>query len=177
MADPGSLQNLHDILVPQPAPYWPPAPGWYVAFACAAFVAVWFCWRLFRNWRANAYRRAALVELSRLRALIAKGERELAMRKFPELIKRTAMAVWPRKQVAPLTGCDCLQFLDKRGNTNLFTGDDGRLLADMAYAGTRKLNMITDDQMRALLQAAENWIRKHRANQAVVKEIAGANNE
>ena len=30
MSDPGNLQNLNDIVLPVPAHWWPPAPGWYV---------------------------------------------------------------------------------------------------------------------------------------------------
>ncbi|OEU81647.1 MAG: hypothetical protein BA873_04010 [Desulfobulbaceae bacterium C00003063] len=29
MSDPASLENLHDIIPPQPIPWFPPAPGWY----------------------------------------------------------------------------------------------------------------------------------------------------
>ena len=29
MNDAGSLQNLNDIVVPEPVAWWPPAPGWY----------------------------------------------------------------------------------------------------------------------------------------------------
>ena len=27
--DPTSLERLHDIVLPPPVPWWPPAPGWY----------------------------------------------------------------------------------------------------------------------------------------------------
>ena len=33
MNDSGSLQNLNDIVIPDPVAWWPPAPGWYVLAA------------------------------------------------------------------------------------------------------------------------------------------------
>ncbi len=163
MADPASLQNLHDIVMPPSVPWWPPAPGWYAVFAGIGLGIVWFSWRTFRQWQADAYRRAALAELSSLKALIDSGEREPAMRKLPELIKRTAMSVWPRENVAAITGEGWLQFLDRFGNTDAFTGGDGRLLTELSYAGHRKLNGISDDQIRSLMRIVEKWIQEHRA--------------
>jgi hypothetical protein len=163
MADPASLQNLHDIVMPSPAPWWPPAPGWYLVFSGAAVVAAWFCWQRFRQWRADAYRRASLNELARIKGLIDSGEREPAMRKLPELIKRTAMSVWPREQVAAMSGTGWLKFLDETGNMNAFSQGDGGLLAEMAYAGDNKLQEIPDDRIQYLMQIIEKWIREHRA--------------
>ena len=40
MNDPGSLQNLNDIVMPAPVGLWPPAPGWYVVFAVGLALAV-----------------------------------------------------------------------------------------------------------------------------------------
>ena len=48
MSDPGSLQNLHDIVVPGPAAWWPPAPGWYVLAAVALSVGEWCLYQ--RRW-------------------------------------------------------------------------------------------------------------------------------
>ncbi len=162
MADPASLQNLHDIIMPSPVPWWPPAPGWYAIFAGSAVVAAWFCWRQFRSWRVNAYRRAALDELARIKGLVDSGDREPAMRKLPELIKRTAMSVWPREKVAALTGSGWLQFLDQAANTDEFTKGSGRILLDLSYAGNQKLNVMPDDQVYLLIQIVEKWIREHR---------------
>lgn len=162
MADPASLQNLHDIVMPSPVPWWPPAPGWYAVFACIAAGAVWFSWRAYRQWRADEYRRAALKELGRLKGMIVSGEREPAMRELPVLIKRVAMAVWPREKVAALTGTGWLQFLDQAANTDAFTKGDGRLLLELAYAGNQKIKMMPNDQVRSLMQIVEKWIQEHR---------------
>ena len=84
------------------------------------------------------------------------------MRKLPELIKHTGMAVWPREKVAALTGSGWMQFLDQTANTNAFCKGDGRLLAEPAYAGHQKLNRMSDTQIRSLMQIVEKWIREHR---------------
>ena len=44
MNDPGSLQNLNDIVVPGPVAWWPPAPGWYVLAAFALAGLAWLGW-------------------------------------------------------------------------------------------------------------------------------------
>ena len=163
MADPASLQNLHDIVMPSPVPWWPPAPGWVAVFACIAAGLVWFSWRAYRQWRTNAYRRAALNELARLKSLVESDEREPALRELPELVKRTAMSVWPRETVAALTGEGWLQFLDQAANTDAFTKGEGRLLLDLSYAGPQKLDVMLDEQVHSLMQIVEKWIQEHRA--------------
>jgi len=162
MADPSSLQNLHDIVMPLIVSWWPPAPGWYAVASGILIGVVWFIWQRYRQWRADAYRRAALNELSRLKGLIDSGEREPALRKLPELVKRTAMSVWPREKVAALSGTGWLQFLDQFGNTEAFTKGDGRLLTDLSYAGHAKLNTMPENQINSLMQVVEKWIHEHR---------------
>jgi len=163
MADPSSLQNLHDIVMPPTVSWWPPAPGWYAVASGILIGIVWFIWQRYWQWRADAYRRAALNELSRLKSLIDSEEREPALRKLPELVKRTAMSAWPREKLAALTGNGWLQFLDRFGNTDAFTKGDGQLLTELPYAGHQKLNGISDDQVFSLVKIVEKWILEHRA--------------
>ena len=39
--DPASLENLRDIAVPPPVPWWPPAPGWWVLGLLALLVLIY----------------------------------------------------------------------------------------------------------------------------------------
>jgi Domain of unknown function (DUF4381) len=55
-ADPTSLKNLFDIVVPPPVPGWPSAPGWFVVGAVLLVLGFWVAWRAWRHWRAAAYR-------------------------------------------------------------------------------------------------------------------------
>lgn len=97
-------------------------------------LAVWIAWHAWKRWRASAYRRAALAEWQRLRTQATNpGLREVALRHLPELVKRTALAAFPREKVASLSGMEWLQFLDCTGDTDAFTRGRGQLLADLAY--------------------------------------------
>jgi hypothetical protein len=103
--DPASLDNLRDIAVPAPVPWWPPAPGWWVVMAALAIAFILIVFRAWRYWRANAYRRAALRELQR--ATTATG--------IARILKRTALAAHPRTDIAALSGSAWCQWLGKSG--------------------------------------------------------------
>lgn len=154
--DLASLSRLHDIVVPEPLPWWPPAPGWIV-LAGLLFLAFailsWFRWRL---WKRDAYRRAALVELDR----IGGGERE-ELASLPALIKRTALAAYPRTEVAPLYGDAWLEFLDREGHTDRFTRGPGRLLLELSFR-PGAAEALDAQGATELLALARDWIRRHR---------------
>jgi hypothetical protein len=100
--DAASLDNLRDIVVPEPPPLWPPAPGVWVllVIALAVLIALFLLWRRARA--RNAYRRAGLALLETARTV----------RDVNVALKRVALAAWPRPQVAPLYGDDWAAFLD-----------------------------------------------------------------
>jgi len=157
--DPGSLDNLHDIITPTPAPFWPPAPGWYgvaVLLATGSIYALWRCWR---TWRMNAYRRAALAELDIIeqhwRAAPAAGNPVAEMQ---VLLKRCALAAYPRDIVAGLSGRAWSTFLDARLNSNCFTDRFGALLARGSY----QQSPASPADIDALLQVCRRWIKRHR---------------
>src|SRR5262245_13976995 len=133
-ADPTSLENLYDIITPPPVPWWPPAPGWYVLGAAVLVLAAWAGWSGWKRWQAAAYRRAALAALQQLKARTTdEAQRESALRELPELVKRAALAAFPRQQVASLSGAAWLAFLDRTGHTDAFTRGRGQLLPVLSY--------------------------------------------
>ena len=150
--DPASLQNLHDIVNPPPVPLFPPAPGWYWLAVILLLALGWWLWQSLRRYRADAYRRAALASLARLQA-----EDDLAA--LPALLKRTALAAFPRPRVAGLSGADWWRFLDYTGGADNFSDTAGPLLDRLAYDPGGGLDA---GERERLLGAASHWLRHHR---------------
>ena len=161
-----SLDRLHDIVMPGPVPWWPPAPGWYVVAALALVVGVWAVWRWWRQWHANAYRRAALAELEQLAAQSREpSRRDVALQALPALLKRTALAAFPRDEVASLSGAAWLGFLDRTGGGRDFTSGPGALITEIAYA-PHCTEHLDQAQQEAVIQCVRRWIRKHHLHTA-----------
>ena len=143
MSDPADLSNLRDIVVPPEVALWPPAPGWWILLAGGIAMAAIFAGMIVARYRRNSYRRAALVALDTADA----GD-------ISSILKRVALAAWPRTEVASLTGAEWLAFLDRTARSNVFTQGAGRDLEGLAFGGAG------DEQ--AVRAAARNWIRRHR---------------
>lgn len=156
MQDNTSLQNLHDIAVPVPVSWWPLAPGWYVLAAVVAMALLAGLFFLLRRYRQNRYRRLALGELSLMR------EGAMPLYLLPALLKRTALAAWPREQVASMSGTDWHAFLDQSAGVDLFGSGSGRLLDRLSY-GSAEPDRLSESESSQLLKASEVWLRGHRS--------------
>jgi hypothetical protein len=155
MSDPGSLQNLNEIVLPAPVPWWPPAPGWYLLAGFLLLLLMFLAVRWRRRWLRNAYRRRALAELAAMR------EDESELRELPALLKRTALAAWPRQDVAGLSGTDWHEFLDASGGEGRFRDGAGLILDRLSY-GAAEAPLPDVARRLQLLEAAECWLRRHR---------------
>ncbi len=139
MSDPADLSNLRDIVVPPAVSFWPPAPGWWVVGAACAVAAGFAIAAALRYWRRNAYRREAL------RALETAEASDISA-----ILKRAALAAFPREQVASLNGAAWLAFLDRTGGTAFA---NTALLA-LTYGGSGDRD--------AVVAQARRWIGSHR---------------
>jgi hypothetical protein len=154
------LAGLVDIPLPPPASLWPQTWTSRIAIALALAAVVVALWRFAHAWRGNRYRREALSELDgigqRLDGSEARGEglAELSM-----LVRRTALAAFPRENVAPLAGSAWLAFLDRSYGGQGFSLGPGRLLASAPYQRVAP----DQDQLRALTALVRQWIRGHHA--------------
>ena len=97
-----SLNNLRDIVVPDPPSLWPPAPGVWILVGIITAVLLFIFWRLYVSRKQNAYRRAGLELLGQVHTC----------RDILVLLKRVALAVFPRQQVASLYGQEWVNFLN-----------------------------------------------------------------
>ena len=143
---------LRDIHAPGPPPAWPPAPGWWLLLALAIGAAVALTLRGLRAWRARVRRRRILAELDQV------GERTQGAALAGEvsaLLKRVALSRFDQGQVAPLTGPNWLDFLDRHGGSGRFANGPGRVLAEGPYA------LAPEVQPQPLLALAREWVERN----------------
>jgi hypothetical protein len=160
--NPGSLQNLHDIVVPAPSPWLPLAPGWYALGFTLLLLLLWFSGKRYRIWQRNRYRREALYALSCIeKSLTDPAQFPQFLPQLPQLVKRTAIAAYGRIQVASLSGIDWLAFLDNTGATDIFSTGPGKILLECSYQSDSRLKTIPRQQVDGLVKAVYHWISKH----------------
>jgi len=141
------LDKLHDFYQPPPPAWTPQTIGWYVVFAIAGLLVVWMIVHNIRRWFTNRYRREALRELV-----------VLTPDQFSSLLKRTALATWPREKVASLSGDSWLSFLSETGGNSLFQHAPGNRIEEVALRPTT-ISSEDEEQLRKL---TAEWIRRHR---------------
>ena len=141
------LDSLHDFYQP-PLPSWMPQTiGWYITFSFVALAIIWTAVHFIRKWFANRYRREALRELPLL-----------PPEQISALLKRTALAVWPREKVASLSGDAWLEFLNGSAGDDLFRNIPASLIEELAL----RSSSLSGEEEQALRHAAATWIRRHR---------------
>ena len=162
--DPASLQNLNDIVLPATAGWWPLATGWYFLLGLLLLVLVWFSYQLLQRRINNRYRRAALRELQLLSENLQNAaNKDVNLRQIPILLKRTALAAYPRNQVAPLSGKNWYNFLNSKLKTPLFTEATGSTLDTISYS-TGDIGAIDSQDLTELLSASKHWLKHHQAS-------------
>jgi len=125
--------QLRDIHVPAAPPFWPPAPGWWVAVALLLAMLSWMTLLGLRRYRIRRERRRLLSALGRLERRLESERTPEALAHISVLLRRLALLRFPRRQVAALTGEAWLRFLDESGGRGRFADGPGRVLADAPY--------------------------------------------
>ncbi|WP_424929269.1 DUF4381 domain-containing protein [Amaricoccus tamworthensis] len=143
------LNQLAEPERPAPVSMLPQTAGWLVLAILILVLIAYLVFRIWRRWRAAAYRRAALDEL------VQAGDDPVAV---ADVLRRTALAAWPRSKVAGLTGGDWLAFLDATGDGR-FSYGPGRAIVHAPYGrGARPVP--------GLGEAAKRWVRGHKVEDA-----------
>lgn len=150
------VAGLIDAPLPPSISLWPETLTSRITVAAVlAILVVSLLWMVHQRW-LNRYRREALAELERI-AQPAIDPAELAQN-LAMLVRRTALAAFPREQVAQLTGQAWLGFLDRTYGGREFSQGAGQNLELAAYqpAGSAQ------DQ-RLLIELVRRWIKVHHA--------------
>lgn len=155
---PDPVAGLIDIPLPREVSLWPqtwPARIAIAVLVTALLVSIWY---VARNWRANRYRREALSELYRIENSDHFSNDETLVR-ITLLVRRTALAVFPRERIASLVGMPWLVFLDNSYGGRDFSQGSGRILVSDAY---QKISPSNAD-LHSLIVLVRRWIKKHHA--------------
>jgi Ca-activated chloride channel family protein len=145
------VAGLVDIPLPAEVSLWPQTwASWIVIALLIVGLIVTTIW-VVRRWHANRYRRAAIAELDRImQGQPTTGALEL-------LVRRMALAEFPRETIAPLAGTAWLSFLDETYGGQEFSQGAGRVLAVAPYSPAGA------GDVAPLAELVRRWIRTHHA--------------
>jgi Ca-activated chloride channel family protein len=152
---PDPVAGLIDISLPVPIGLWPQTWPLRIVLVMAAAALVSGIWWFIRSWHRNRYRREALAELDRIESA-TDGAASDTSAALASLVRRTALAAFPREQVASLAGPAWMAFLDRTASTRDFSEGAGQALEVGAYRPA-------PGDPHALAGAARRWIKAHHA--------------
>lgn len=147
------LAALKDIHLPQAIGWWPPAIGWWLLLLLVLAVILLVLVSIRKRWERLAPYRAALKEFDRI-AVEYDREKDTTMlsQQLSILLRRIAISIMPRKEVAGLTGELWLEYLDKLSGQTILCSDTGRQLLQAPY----RAGMTVDGD--TLLVTCKQWI-------------------
>ena len=152
--NPVDLSQLHDIHLPESIGWWPLAPGWYL-LAASLFLACLLIgllgWRSYSNGRAKREALRALSMYQKQYQLDANSQ--LCSASISELLKRVALAYYPRTRVAGLQGEAWLIFLNNTVKGVNFNAVRMQLL-ELPWRPSRTQNL------QPLFETARKWIMR-----------------
>lgn len=143
----GLMNQLVEVPPPSPVAMWPQTSGWAVVALVLSVMLGLGCWGLWRRFRANAYRRAALKALA---------SADHNPTRISQILKRAALVGFGRRRVAALSGQAWVSFLEDTCDGVLFSDSS---LRESPY----EHNAFQTDP--ALTEAARVWIRRHRVSE------------
>jgi len=166
-AAPRGADGLRDLQLPEPVGWWPPAPGWWLLLGLALLFALallvgppllrrWRAWRSRRGWL-----QAARGELHQLRDEAVGADpaaRAAQVVAYSRLLRRVALAVRSREEVAALTGERWLALLDELAGEPLFGGEVGHLLLETPYRPPGAI--VGEAELVALQSAARHLLKR-----------------
>jgi hypothetical protein len=147
---------LRDIHLPEPISWWPPAPGWWMLLGLAVLALIAFA--LLRRWYLRRRRRQRVFEqLARLESAYHQHRDALQLvRELSVLMRRAGISLYPRRDIASLTGDNWLAWLDGTSPHKGFSDGAGRVLAKAPY--TNSLDARQND-IEDLITLCRNWLQ------------------
>jgi len=148
------MWGLKELPLPEPVSWLPATPGWLVVGAILLATLAAFAWLRWRAWQRQRYRREALARI----AAIGAGAEALA--ELPLVLRATALAAFPRDEVASLRGAIWVEWLNENGGR--FDLADAECLDLLPYDPdtARDLSPLVATR---LVAASRAWVKGHHA--------------
>ncbi len=146
---------LRDIHLPEPVGWWPPAPGWWwvAALGIVLVLAVWLAMALRKRGQLRRHALMAFEEITR--DYQQRGNTQALCQSLSVLLRRISLSLYPRTQVASLSGEDWLRFLQQKlpeKSPRSFIDGPGRVLAEAPF------NPQLEVDGEKLLATCHRWI-------------------
>ena len=154
---------LRDIHLPDSIAWWPPAPGWWMLAAAIALLLL-IAVLLYRYRQKRKVLRAAQRELNKIKLAYAQAHDEHQLvQQLSTYLRRVCLTVYPRDQVAGLTGMEWLACLDQGLATSKtgprFSDATGMALLSGPY---QRGGNIDAEALLALCEHWTNALAKHK---------------
>ncbi len=148
--------QLRDIHLPESIGWWPPAMGWWILAFLLPLLGFLMFWLYKRISRKTAIKTAKKL-LSKIKQDSSSNNMDKLIA-LSELLRRVAISIYPRKQVASLTGQAWLDFLDSSVIGAPYSKTPGTLLAHGHY----QKSAPTDIEIMQLIKICENWLNSQK---------------
>lgn len=156
MHDAAALAQLRDIHLPLAISWWPPAPGWWVLGLLVISGLIMLSCYVIRYWQRTRAKRQALQLLSQYEAeYTLQGDAVKSAGNISSLLRRVALAYYPRQQVAGLQGKEWIDFL----NSHARAADFSPLTANLLELPYQNANSQPVD-LQDLFKLANHWIKQ-----------------
>jgi len=144
---------LKDIHLPEAIGWWPPAIGWWLLAVFIPLVIAFLYW-LYKRLTSKTAIKTAKKNLAAIKHNPALDNNQ-KLRELSMLIRRVAISITPRTEVASLTGRQWLAFLDKSVTGAPFSEGCGQFLADAPYRN----NPPSELEISQLFSLCEDWLK------------------
>ncbi|MGB5507064.1 MAG: DUF4381 domain-containing protein [Sulfurovum sp.] len=157
-----SLDNLHDIIIPDAVSFFPPAPGWFIVALLLFALIFHFVIQRYKHYKKSQYRREALKESVFYKENGKKNSKEDAV-VLLALAKRVGIAAYGRGNIANLSEDSWWDFMQKHSKARVNT-ELRQEIEKLLYEDAYTMNSVLHDNIRQLVTI---WIETHKMDSHV----------
>jgi hypothetical protein len=144
---------LRDIHIPEAISWWPPAIGWWLLAVLTPLLLGFLYWLYKRLTRKTALKTARKLFKALKNDPTLDNQTKIA--ELSALLRRVAVSIDTRSQVAGLTGQNWLNYLDGAVKGAPFSEGPGRVFLDSHYQKSAPTELAIQD----VFQLCEDWLK------------------